>query len=117
MDVNDNAPYFESNFIDIELIPDTLNSSFVTLANDLDSGENARLEYKLLTKQNFFGIESKTGVISALKKLKKDSEYFLSVKATDNGNPSLSGWTILRVRIPANVSSKERIYFKSNTFK
>lgn len=61
LDVNDNAPQFGTSFIDYEMIPDTFNNFFSVHATDLDSGENSRLEYKLLTKQNFFVIDSKTG--------------------------------------------------------
>lgn len=47
--------------MDFELIPDSLNNSFSILATDLDSKENSRLNYELLTKHNFFNIDKKFG--------------------------------------------------------
>jgi protocadherin Fat 1/2/3 len=95
-DHNDHAPEFTSRLVQgkvYETAP--IGSNVVQVyAIDRDTGENARLEYSIVSGNigNAFHINSKMGIISLAKTLDVTSlsEYMLQVKATDHGDPPLS---------------------------
>lgn len=96
-DVNDNPPVFESKEYRLKIIESLpINSQILQVtAVDLDTGNNARLTYRLLPENNtgeVFGVFPNSGWIYL--KLGLDREirerYELTVSATDNGTPSQS---------------------------
>ena len=104
LDVNDNAPYFAHGQYHVSVVENNAVGDVVTQleAQDMDSGENARITYALARKSDNFAIDEKTGEIRATVQL--DAEVLtepelLEIIATDNGEPKLNGTTTLRVSI------------------
>lgn len=98
-DVNDNAPRFElpdyqAHNID-EDIP-TGTSILQVSATDLDTGKNAEITYSVDKEE--FTIDSK-GIIYSNKRLDADvnNTYVLTVRATDKGDPPMTGTATVRV--------------------
>ena len=98
-DVNDNAPRFElpdyqAHDVD-EDVP--IGTAIVQVsATDADTGKNAEIVYSI--DRDEFVIDEK-GVIYANKRLDADtkSDYMINVKATDRGDPPLSGSAVVRI--------------------
>ncbi|KAJ3658411.1 hypothetical protein Zmor_010149 [Zophobas morio] len=96
-DVNDNPPVFERNEYSKTVEESrAVNSQVLQVtAVDLDTGNNARLTYRLLTGNNtgeVFGIFPNSGWLYLKGSLDRESRdrYELTVSATDNGTPSQS---------------------------
>ncbi|XP_015176207.1 PREDICTED: protein dachsous [Polistes dominula] len=90
-DVNDNPPVFERNEYHVE-VPEgaRLDSQILQVtAVDLDTGNNARLSYRLQGSAAF-RISPNTGWIYLAQVLDRESvdRYALTVLATDNGSPA-----------------------------
>ncbi|XP_072754595.1 protein dachsous isoform X1 [Anoplolepis gracilipes] len=90
-DVNDNPPVFERNEYHVE-VPEgaRLDSQILQVtAVDLDTGNNARLSYRL-RGSDAFGIISNTGWIYLAQNLDRETldRHILTVFATDNGSPA-----------------------------
>lgn len=104
-DVNDNAPYFPSapyvGYVEENLNPGA--SVMVLQAVDLDTGINAEIVYELLNSaNNKFGIDRDTGLVTTRETLEREAainEFTIQVKATDKGNPSLSGVVTATVKV------------------
>lgn len=99
VDVNDNAPRFElPDYQVYNVLEDVKIGTKITTisATDADSGRNAEIEYSI--DRNEFYIDGK-GVITTSRRLDADvnQTYVLTVKATDKGNPPLSGTAVVRV--------------------
>lgn len=99
IDVNDNAPRFElPDYQVYNVLEDVKIGTKITTisATDLDSGRNAEIEYSI--DRNEFSIDSR-GNIMTVRRLDADvnNTYVLTVKATDKGNPPLSGTAVVRV--------------------
>ncbi|XP_022647325.1 neural-cadherin-like isoform X4 [Varroa destructor] len=98
-DVNDNAPRFElpdyqAHNIDEDVSVGT--SILQVKATDMDTGRNAEITYSL--DKEDFTIDSK-GNIYSNKRLDADvnNTYVLTVKATDRGEPPLTGTATVRI--------------------
>nr|XP_012147456.1 PREDICTED: protein dachsous isoform X1 [Megachile rotundata]XP_012147457.1 PREDICTED: protein dachsous isoform X2 [Megachile rotundata] len=90
-DVNDNPPVFERNEYHVE-VPEgaKLDSQILQVtAVDLDTGNNARLSYRL-QGSSAFRISPNTGWIYLAQILDRESldRHALTVLATDNGSPA-----------------------------
>lgn len=90
-DVNDNPPVFERNEYHVE-VPEgaRLDSQILQVtAVDLDTGNNARLSYRLQGSSKF-RISSNMGWIFLAQNLDRETtdRYALTVLATDNGSPA-----------------------------
>ncbi|KAM4035215.1 protocadherin gamma-B1-like [Anomaloglossus baeobatrachus] len=109
-DVNDNAPVFEklsyTAFIPENNSPGT--SIFSIQAKDLDSEDNAKITYYILTKSNeedplssYISMNPGTGVIYVQRSFdyEKHREINIQIIARDNGSPSLNSSTALRICI------------------
>ncbi|XP_039518915.1 protocadherin alpha-8-like [Pimephales promelas] len=109
-DVNDNAPVFLINPLDLYLVENNAaGSSIISVsASDRDSAENAVISYHIIRgdgTQNdlstFLNINSETGVVYSLKSFDfetlKTSQFH--VLATDSGSPSLSSNVTVNVFI------------------
>ena len=96
-DVNDNAPNFPQTpyvgYVEENKSPET--SVMVLQAVDLDVGSNAEIVYTMEDNAgDRFKIDSKSGLVTTTQTLEKDvalNKFNISVKATDQGNPSKSG--------------------------
>ncbi|XP_075199492.1 protocadherin Fat 4-like [Anomaloglossus baeobatrachus] len=109
-DVNDNAPMFEkisyTTFIPENNSPGA--SIFSIQARDLDSDDNAKITYSILTSSNeedplslYISMNPVTGVIYAQRSFdyEKNNEFNIQIIARDNGSPSLNSSTTLRISI------------------
>ncbi|XP_015437598.1 PREDICTED: protein dachsous [Dufourea novaeangliae] len=90
-DVNDNPPVFERNEYHVE-VPEgaKLDSQILQVtAVDLDTGNNARLSYRL-QGSSAFRISPNTGWIYLAQTLDRETldRHALTVLATDNGSPA-----------------------------
>ncbi|KAG0429703.1 hypothetical protein HPB47_023369, partial [Ixodes persulcatus] len=98
-DVNDNAPRFElpdyqAHNVDEDIAVGT--SILQVSATDMDTGRNAELVYSL--DKEDFTIDSR-GVVYSNKRLDADvnNTYVLTVRATDRGEPPLTGTATVRI--------------------
>ncbi|KAG9490966.1 hypothetical protein GDO78_006348, partial [Eleutherodactylus coqui] len=109
-DVNDNAPVFEkliyTAFIPENNLPGA--SIFGTQARDMDSADNAKITYAIMTRDNeedvfssYISMNPVTGVIYAQRSFdyEKQREFNIKIIAKDNGSPSLNSSTTLRICI------------------
>lgn len=96
-DANDNPPTFDRSEYTIH-VPESLpaNSQIIQVsATDRDTGNNARLTYRLLASadpsaSSLFGIFPNSGAIYLREELDRETKdrYVLRVLATDNGSPA-----------------------------
>lgn len=107
LDDNDNCPLFTRASENLQLeISDTEMGDVVTkvLATDLDSGENGDLTYSI-SDNAAFSIDRKTGLITVACNL-TETEYQLTVVATDNGKTSCLTEIRLTVKV-INLSTEK----------
>ncbi|XP_075712368.1 protocadherin gamma-B5-like isoform X31 [Rhinoderma darwinii] len=109
-DVNDNAPVFEK-LVHTAFIPENNSpgaSIFSIQATDMDSEDNAKIKYSIMTKSNeedplssYISMNPVTGVIYAQRSFdfEKHKEFNIQIIARDNGAPSLNSSTTLRICI------------------
>ena len=105
MDVNDNAPKFESNPYRVSVAENAaLGSSIVQVAaRDVDSGGSADISYSFDDRSggSVFAIDAASGWVSTLVRLDRETtpSYELHVVATDHGVVALSDTTVVIVTI------------------
>lgn len=118
-DENDNSPLF----VNPDLKPGILEGSpvgsqlCVMNATDADSGANALISYQLVNDFGWFRIDPKTGEIVTIAVLDREvhgSEFELTVKASDKGNPSRVTCITVVGRIEDIDDNKAE--FESNTY-
>ncbi|XP_066446758.1 protocadherin gamma-B5-like isoform X27 [Eleutherodactylus coqui] len=109
-DVNDNAPVFEkllyTSFITENNLPGA--SIFNIHAKDMDSEDNAKITYVIMTRDkeedplsSYISMNPVTGVIYAQQSFdyEKHKEFNIYIIARDNGSPSLNSSATLRISI------------------
>ena len=103
-DINDNPPVFPHSEYHVVLKENNLAGVKVTTikANDPDEGKNARIRYSLVNNRHLFKIDEQTGELFA--RVALDAEQYrqnivLHIKATDGGQPTLSGYTSIRITV------------------
>ncbi|XP_077122295.1 protocadherin gamma-B1-like isoform X23 [Ranitomeya variabilis] len=110
-DVNDNAPLFEkisyNAFFPENNLPGA--SIFSIQARDIDSEDNSKITYFLMTRGNkedplsssIISMNPVTGVIYAQRSFdyEKHKEFNIQIITRDNGSPSLNSSTTLRICI------------------
>ncbi|XP_039182032.1 protocadherin beta-16-like [Crotalus tigris] len=108
-DVNDNPPLFEKSSYDMQIrenhIPGLLIGS--VHAVDLDTKQNAKVTYSVLPGKGggllptLISINSETGNLYALRSLDYEQirGFRVTVRASDDGSPSLSSEVIVRIHI------------------
>ncbi|KAK7902003.1 hypothetical protein WMY93_018772 [Mugilogobius chulae] len=105
VDVNDNAPMFVSTPFQASVLENVgIGHSVIHIqANDADSGENSRLEYRLTdTTPGFpFIINNSTGWITVCKELDRETTefYTFGVEARDHGMPSMSSSASISITV------------------
>ncbi|XP_048459458.1 protocadherin-10-like [Rhincodon typus] len=114
LDQNDNAPVILSPSNDNSSIVIASNSalpgSLVTkvIATDADSGQNARLSYKLIeaTDHSIFSVGYTSGEIRVTRNFREQDalRQKLVVLVKDNGQPSLSNTVSILITVQGNVS-------------
>ncbi|XP_039957046.1 cadherin-87A [Bactrocera tryoni] len=117
-DVNNHAPRFlAAEYSAVVEENSEIGTSVEKLqAEDLDSGINAEIRYRIEHGSfNDFRIDERTGDVFVSRKLDYDrrNTYHIEVLATDLGTPSLSGTTTLTVNI--NNSNDKDPYFTPAT--
>ncbi|KAG7250575.1 hypothetical protein CRUP_013969, partial [Coryphaenoides rupestris] len=103
LDVNDFRPRFAQRIFNTSVFEnEPSGSSVITLsATDLDEGENGRLLYSMRgAGADVFSLNVDTGLVRLLRLLQSSGHYNLTVSATDQGIPPLSGTAILLERPP-----------------
>ncbi|KAF5281948.1 hypothetical protein FQA39_LY00472 [Lamprigera yunnana] len=111
-DVNDNPPVFERTEYSIKVLESLpVNSQILQVtAVDLDTGNNARLTYRLMpenssanaiTSSEIFGMFPNSGWIYLHRNLDREQEehHHFNVIATDNGTPSQTATAKVIVKV------------------
>ena len=102
VDVNDNTPHFDRNAYVADIRENALIGSYVirVSATDADYGANARISYHLSDGNGDFGINETTGQIFTRTPLDREmiDRYQMTVRAADQGIPSLTGTATVLVR-------------------
>uniref|UniRef100_A0A3B3ZJN6 Uncharacterized protein n=1 Tax=Periophthalmus magnuspinnatus TaxID=409849 RepID=A0A3B3ZJN6_9GOBI len=105
VDVNDNPPMFVSTPFQASVLENVpIGHSVIHIqANDADSGENSRLEYRLTgTTPGFpFIINNSTGWITVCVELDRETTefYTFGVEARDHGVPSMSSSASISITV------------------
>lgn len=90
LDVNDNAPKFEKNLVNIHVSENIANGTAIYKFNatDKDEGENAIVSYSIVYETCEFYINSTTGVLSISEPLDREKQNFfeLTIRASDGTN-------------------------------
>ncbi|KAJ8676739.1 hypothetical protein QAD02_012526 [Eretmocerus hayati] len=101
-DVNDNPPVFERNEYRVEVPEGSPVGSQVmqVTAVDLDTGNNARINYRLVGSGPFH-VNANSGWVTLAERLDREStdRYQLTLLATDNGTPAATATTSLLVSV------------------
>uniref|UniRef100_T1ING2 Cadherin domain-containing protein n=1 Tax=Strigamia maritima TaxID=126957 RepID=T1ING2_STRMM len=104
-DVNDNAPIFAKPVYDVNVIEsEAVNAQLVQVkASDADSGNNARLTYKLETSEHagVFGVFPNNGWVYLKRSLDREQRdaYRLVIVARDNGSPVMSATCTVELKV------------------
>ncbi|XP_066555914.1 protocadherin-16 [Amia ocellicauda] len=104
LDQNDNIPTFGKDIYSLE-VPENLEplELFTLKATDQDSGENGRMEYKIIDGDSAldFHLDSNSGVLSTSKPLDREriASYSLTIVARDRGKPQLSSTARVEVTV------------------
>ncbi|XP_026528519.1 cadherin-23, partial [Notechis scutatus] len=105
LDDNDNRPIFHPAVLSVRILENSPAGFSVlqVIATDMDNGLNQQLSYRIENgAQDKFLIHANTGVISVanitIDREEKD-HYRLTVVATDQGTPSLSGTATVSIQI------------------
>ncbi|XP_067852117.1 protocadherin alpha-C2-like [Heptranchias perlo] len=123
LDINDNAPLIISpltwnSSAAVEIMPQSMYPGYLVskvMANDADSGQNARLSYELVeaTDRSLFSVGLYSGEIRTTRTFAEQDATTQSVVilVKDNGQPSLSSTVTILFSIPPNVTenTSERI--------
>lgn len=109
LDHNDHIPEFLTSMIEGQIFETAaIGTSVVQItAIDRDKGKNAQISYSIVSGNvgNAFSIDSTFGVITVSQELNKHimSEYFLVIRATDHGIPTLN--STVTVHIVVTISN------------
>ncbi|XP_057694792.1 protocadherin Fat 3a isoform X5 [Corythoichthys intestinalis] len=104
-DINDHVPIFTSAIYEGSVYESAAVGSAVVqvTALDKDKGKNGELHYSIESGNiaNSFHIEPALGIITIAHDLDLSSigHYILTIRVTDNGSPSLSTTTIVRIAV------------------
>ena len=104
LDINDNIPTFAKPVYTTSVAENHVESNIFSLtAQDNDKGTNGSVFYEIINGNDsgVFTINSSTGAVALNHALnrEKQSEYTLTVRATDGGIPPLTGETTVVVTV------------------
>uniref|UniRef100_A0A672YH14 Cadherin domain-containing protein n=1 Tax=Sphaeramia orbicularis TaxID=375764 RepID=A0A672YH14_9TELE len=125
-DVNDNAPVFEKNYYEADLIENNSPglSLFSVKAHDSDSGLNARVSYLLINTQlngnpisTYLSVNAESGAIQAVRSFDYEQIKTLNilVKAQDGGSPPLSSNTTVKINIRDQNDNAPQVLYPVQT--
>ena len=101
LDRNDNKPDFVSPNFTFVMEDEPFSYPIITItAIDQDSGDNARVRYRIEYGDNGeFGLDPVTGLLKLNRGLDYESKpkYVLNISATDQGTPALSSYQLLTI--------------------
>uniref|UniRef100_A0AAY4ENR5 Protocadherin Fat 2 n=1 Tax=Denticeps clupeoides TaxID=299321 RepID=A0AAY4ENR5_9TELE len=106
-DVNDNAPVFQKHMYTAEVLEGLPAGTSVLqiTAIDRDSGRNKNVTYQISgsgkDETHFFEIDPFSGLLRTSQELDFEStqQFYLKVKATDNGTPPLSSESYIIINV------------------
>ncbi|XP_060561268.1 LOW QUALITY PROTEIN: protocadherin Fat 1-like [Ruditapes philippinarum] len=102
-DINDVVPEFTPDIYSVRIREDLPIGAVVTVvtAADTDEGKNGEVQYQLVYGENFFEIDSSTGVIRIIKRLDYETQqvHNISVRAQDGGVPSLISVCFINIEV------------------
>ncbi|XP_052793607.1 protocadherin Fat 1-like isoform X3 [Mya arenaria] len=102
-DVNDVVPEFTPNLYSVRIREDLPLGSVVTVvtASDTDEGKHGEVSYQLVYGEDFFEIDSETGVIRIIKSLDYEVQqvHNISVRAQDGGIPPLISVCFINIEV------------------
>ena len=102
-DVNDVVPTFTPEVYSVRIREDLPLGAVVTVvtAADTDEGVNGEVAYHLVYGEDYFEIDSETGVIRIIKKLDFEVQqvHNISVRAEDGGKPPLMSVCFINIEI------------------
>ncbi len=120
LDVNDNAPDF-GTYSTTAAIREDFNVGdiiYAGKANDVDSGDNGRVEYSMgEPRDDHFRVDAQTGSVILTRALdyENQQEHVISVVASDQGNPPLK--TALKLHIQVHdVNDNSPVFDKENLY-
>lgn len=103
-DVNDNAPRFLNSSYQAKLSEETAAGTSIlrVSAEDKDNGSNGEIIYAFVSSVKEFRINATSGVIYTTQRIEvgaRDSLFFVSVSATDQGIPSQLAYVTVKIQI------------------
>uniref|UniRef100_A0A8W8M8J5 Cadherin domain-containing protein n=1 Tax=Magallana gigas TaxID=29159 RepID=A0A8W8M8J5_MAGGI len=106
-DINDNAPVFTQSSYSLSVNEERTKSNIITVqAKDSDSGENAKIDYKLIPSNwsSYFNIDPNSGKLHLIKKIDRETMgssgiLELTVVAEDEGKPSRNSTALVEIKI------------------
>ena len=112
-DVNDNAPIFsQASYMSsiTENVPIGMVVSSVE-ALDVDTGDNAMIEYSLASPTNIFNIDPSNGEVFTVDSVDREERdlYQLDIIATDSGQPVMSSQVSLTI-VVLDVNDNEPVF-------
>ncbi|XP_053575580.1 protocadherin gamma-B2-like [Bombina bombina] len=123
-DVNDNPPVFEKSIYFV-YVPENNSpgaSIYNIYASDIDAGENAKLTYSIINKDedeipviSYLSINPVTGAVYAQRSFdyEKKKEFYIHVLAKDNGFPPLKNNATLKICVVDQNDNSPRILYPS----
>ncbi|XP_055498753.1 protocadherin gamma-C5-like [Leucoraja erinacea] len=111
LDQNDNAPVIvspseQSGPATVEVVPETAGQGYLVtkiIANDADSGQNARLFYQMMksTATGLYNIGQHSGEVRTARNILQSDNALqtLVILVKDNGQPSLSSTVGINIRL------------------
>ena len=103
LDINDHTPYFDQDSYELSVPEDILVNSklYLLKATDADTGENGRIDYKILSgDNNTFGIFPDGNIYLKMALDREKNDYYsLTVGANDNGSPERSSTLTLTIHV------------------
>ena len=124
-DFNDQAPSFNSTIL--RYIPEDTppgSTVYTLVPSDGDAGDNGTISYSLVDGNDAFQLNESTGEIILLSYIDYEGPlrfYYMTVNASDNGNPSLYNFTTLILQVtdtndnPPSFTASNYILSVSNT--
>ncbi|XP_038652223.1 protocadherin-10-like [Scyliorhinus canicula] len=122
LDINDNAPRFDSNVYKVSLIENSPRGTLVVLvhATDPDEGSNAEVTYSFSNRvsqkiQELFSLDPRTGEIRVQGTIdyEEGDNYSLDIQAVDNGSPAIGGHSKVLVKVNDVNDNAPEILLKS----
>ena len=117
LDINDNAPVFSDDVYSIRVAENVEMNSVIFTVNvvDADAGINAEIRYSITADTEVFTINSTTGDVILIQSLDRevDDAYSIIIVGEDQGQPSMSSQTILRI-IVTDINDSPPVFLQAS---